>query len=263
MVETIVLVLIAVAAVALLFYAVFLRKRERVPIKVVGELTEDDRKTLEEYVVFYEQLSPEKRLEFEQRLQHFLTSTRITGVNVEVERLDELLVASSAIIPIFSFTDWEYINLNEVLLYPDSFDEKFKQEGDERTTLGLVGDGPYQNVMVLSKHELRQGFLNKASKNNTAIHEFVHLIDKTDGAVDGVPETLIPAKYVSPWMKLIRSKISEILENKSDINPYGATNEAEFLAVVSEYFFERPDLLHEKHPELYEWLSKMFRKQPV
>jgi len=48
------------------------------------------------------------------------------------------------------------------------------------------------------------------------------------------------------------------LKDRSDINPYGATNEAEFFAVVSEYFFERPKLLKEKHPELYNLLAEIF-----
>jgi Mlc titration factor MtfA (ptsG expression regulator) len=154
------------------------------------------------------------------------------------------------------------MNLNEVLLYPDSFNEVFAQEGKGRTTLGVVGTGAYQNIMILSKHELRQGFLNKSGKNNTAIHEFIHLVDKTDGVVDGVPEFLISKQYVLPWLNLMHQKIKEILNNKSDINPYGATNETEFFAVAAEYFFERPDLLQEKHPALYNILSKIFRQHP-
>jgi Mlc titration factor MtfA (ptsG expression regulator) len=154
------------------------------------------------------------------------------------------------------------MNLNEVLLYPGSFGEKFNQEGAERTTAGIVGDGPYQNIMILSKDALRHGFMNKSVPHNTAIHEFVHLIDKTDGAVDGVPEFLLSKQYVLPWLNMIRQKIAEIHQNDSDINPYGATNEAEFLAVASEYFFEQPDLLQEKHPELYALLTKMFRREP-
>jgi Mlc titration factor MtfA (ptsG expression regulator) len=116
--------------------------------------------------------------------------------------------------------------------------------------------------MILSQHELRQGFLNKTAKTNTAIHEFVHLVDKTDGAVDGLPEALMTKQYVIPWLNLMHQKIKEILKNKTDINLYGATDEAEFFAVVSEYFFERPDLLQQKHPELYELLTKIFRQQP-
>lgn len=51
-----------------------------------------------------------------------------------------------------------------------------------------------------------------------------------------------------------------MLGGKSDINVYGATNNQEFLAVASEYFFERPQLLERKHPELYKILSDVFKQ---
>ena len=56
----------------------------------------------------------------------------------------------------------------------------------------------------------------------------------------------------------MRKEIGLIMKDRSDINPYGATNEAEFFAVVSEYFFESPKLFEEKHPELYNLLTKIF-----
>ena len=74
------------------------------------------------------------------------------------------MVAASAIFPIFAFPDWQYINLNEVLLYPDSFNHDFEQSGSDRAVLGMVGDGALNGVMVLSRHELRQAFSNKTSK---------------------------------------------------------------------------------------------------
>jgi Mlc titration factor MtfA (ptsG expression regulator) len=52
------------------------------------------------------------------------------------------------------------------------------------------------------------------------------------------------------------------MANRSDIDPYAVTNEGEFFAVVSEYFFERPDLLEEKHPELYKLLTEFFHQKP-
>lgn len=218
------------------------------------------RQLIAEHVEFYKQLDETGKEEFSNRMQHFLSRVRITGIKTEIEDLDRVLVAASAIIPIFCFPQWEYINLNEVILYPESFDHEFALEGSGRHTLGLVGDGPYQNVMLLSQHDLRQGFLNKTGKTNTAIHEFVHLVDKTDGSVDGIPEFLLSQKYVLPWLELMRRNIKQIMDNRSDINPYGATNQAEFFAVVAEYFFERPDLLESRHPELYELLSTIFRK---
>jgi hypothetical protein len=58
----------------------------------------------------------------------------------------------------------------------------------------------------------------------------------------------------------MHQKIAEIDNGGSDINPYGASSKVEFLAVASEYFFERPKLLKRKHPELYTQLAKFFRQ---
>jgi hypothetical protein len=88
----------------------------------------------------------------------------------------------------------------------------------------------------------------------------VHLIDKEDGSVDGIPAILLEKQYSIPWMELIRRKIDEIYAGKSGINPYGAKNKAEFFAVISEYFFERPHLLKRHHPELYSLLKKIFKQ---
>jgi Mlc titration factor MtfA (ptsG expression regulator) len=100
----------------------------------------------------------------------------------------------------------------------------------------MVGSGAINHVMILSQFELRQSFTNETGKSKTTIHEFVHLVDKTDGEIDGLPESLMDKRYIKPWLQLIEEKIKEIVEDRSDINPYGATNEAEFFAVVSEYF---------------------------
>ncbi|HEX7844683.1 MAG TPA: M90 family metallopeptidase, partial [Chitinophagaceae bacterium] len=228
---------------------------------LVKPMPDDYRQLLNEHVIFYKKLEKEQQDAFEQRVQSFLAQVRITGIKTNVEDLDRVLIASSAIIPIFGFPGWEYINLNEVLLYPDSFGDEFEQEGQHRNTLGMVGTGALNNVMILSQHELRQAFIDKNGKTNVAIHEFTHLVDKTDGSIDGVPGFFLDQQYVLPWLDLMHKNIKAIMADKSDINPYGATSEAEFFAVVSEYFFERPDLLRNKHPDLYELLTKIFRQQ--
>jgi MtfA peptidase len=79
--------------------------------------------------------------------------------------------------------------------------------------------------------------------------------------VDGIPEFILGKEYILPWLQLMQQEIKQIMESRSDINPYGATNQAEFFAVVSEYFFERPDLLQSNHPELYELLATIFKQQ--
>ena len=244
-----------------IFYMV--KKKKKKKVKVTQPVPPLLKTILQEQVPFYQQLNENRKTEFEERTIHFLTQVKVTGVKTVVEDLDRVLIAASAIIPIFNFQGWEYPNLNEVLLYPDSFDHEFEQQGDDRNILGMVGSGALNQVMILSQFELRQAFINETGKNNTAIHEFVHLVDKTDGEIDGVPESLLNKQYIKPWLQLMQEKIKEIIDDRSDINPYGATNEAEFFAVVSEYFFERPELLKEKHPELYELLLKIFHPEPV
>ena len=197
---------------------------------------------------------------FEEKLVQFLQRVQITGVNTTATDSDKVLVAASAIIPIFGFENWEYRNLNEVLLYPANFNESFNEQENEKHVLGMVGWGYMNGVMILSQHELRQDFLNNTGKDNTAIHEFVHLLDKTDGAIDGVPEILITHRYVVPWLKLMHEEIQKIKKGKSDIDPYGASSEAEFFAVASEYFFERPELFKTEHTELYAILSDIFQR---
>ena len=212
-------------------------------------------------VAYYNTLSKEEKSLFEYKIQEFLLNCRITGIKTQIDTIDKLLVASSAVIPILKFSEWRYTNLNEVLVYPSLFSEDFETEGTGRRIAGMVGNGYMEGMMILSKHALRLGFANESDKKNTAIHEFVHLIDKTDGSIDGIPSLLLEKQYTIPWIDLINKKIDEIYKNKSDINPYGGTNKAEFFSVVSEYFFERPKLLAKKHPELYGLLEKIFKQE--
>ena len=211
-------------------------------------------------VSFYNSLSEEEKTRFEYKVQEFLLNCRITGIETTIDTRDKILVASSAVIPIFEFDGWKYSNIHEVLLYPSTFNEKFETEGSERRIAGMVGDGSMEGMMILSQQALRHGFKNESDKENTAIHEFVHLIDKTDGNIDGIPSLLLEKQYSIPWIDLISKKIDEIYEGDSGINPYGGTNRAEFFAVVSEYFFERPKLLKRNHPNLYNLLERIFKQ---
>jgi len=211
-----------------------------------------------EKVGFYNSLSKKEKSKFEYRIHEFILNYRITGIDTDVTTSDKLLIASSAIIPIFAFDNWKYSNLYEILVYPDSFNDKFETAGSDRNILGMVGSGYMEGKMILSKSAIRHSFLNSSDKRNTPIHEFAHLIDKSDGVIDGVPTLLLEKQYAIPWLHLIKEKINEINDNKSDINPYGGTNESEFFAVISEYFFERPKLLKKKHPKSYSLLEEIF-----
>jgi MtfA peptidase len=215
-------------------------------------------------VPFYVGLNAEEKVIFESEVSEFLEKVDIRGIDTEVEELDRMLIAASAVIPLFAFRDWFYPNLIHVDLCSDAFNKDFQTEGSNRNILGMVGSGGVMNgKMILSKKALRLGFENYTDKRNTAVHEFAHLIDMSDGSTDGLPEYLLKADAVQHWIELIRQKITDIKENNSDIDSYGATNEAEFFAVASEYFFERPELLQAKHPDLFALMEQVFKRKPV
>ena len=115
----------------------------------------------------------------------------------------------------------------------------------------MVGSGYMEGQMILSKPALHSGFSIENDRKNVGIHEFVHLLDKADGRIDGIPGVFLQKPYILPWLDLIRKTMVEIHAMHSDINPYGGVSEQEFLPVIAEYFFENPSLLQHKHPELY------------
>lgn len=227
--------------------------------KPKGSLPDNYEELLNGYVKFYRNLDDEGKRRFEKRMEQFLSSVKITGVNAEVEDLDRILIASAAIIPVFAIPDWQYINLHEVLLYPGAFNADFDQSGSDRNIAGMVGTGPMQHMMVITKWQMRQGFINDRDTHNTAIHEFAHLVDKMDGTLDGVPEIILERRYTQQWSELMLSTIASMKKYGSDIDMYATTNTAEFFAVMSEYFFEQPRQLKNYHPDLYEMLSLIYK----
>ena len=221
-----------------------------------GEMEPEWIDFLIKHVEFYKRLNDIDKYKFGLRLIYFLNTTRVIGHgNYSVTTEDKLLVGASAIIPVFNFPNWRYSFINEVIIYEDYL----KIGGGKGFIGGLVGNGKMEGRMVLVKKALYGGFSNNTDKINTGVHEFIHIIDKQDGVIDGIPQVLIHHTDIGPWLELIRIKSMEISKGQAKINNYALTNQAEFFAVVSEYFFERPELMKKKHPKLYSKLNKIFK----
>ncbi len=252
--------IIITIALLLIIYLSFIKEKK--PQEVVNKVKIQEHwyTILEENVLFYQKLDAQQRLHFKKRIQSFLNDVEIVAVDFELEDLDILLVASSAVIPVFGFNNWMYPNLKTVIIYPDYFNEnlEFAAKSENKIIGGLVGNGMFENKMILSRRALHHGFLNKTDKGNTGIHEFVHLLDKLDGNIDGIPKVLIDNENLLQWLDMVHDKMEAINNDDSDIRNYGGTSKEEFFAVASEYFFERPKLLQRKHPDLYKMLHDCF-----
>lgn len=221
------------------------------------------REVLASKVSFYQDLDRSDQAVFEERVAVFFSTIKITAVDFELDDECRVLVAASSIVPFWDLPRWQYGSLQEVIVYSGHFDENY-QISEDHHILGMVGSGGnMDHVMLLSKPALYSGFDNKTNKNHVGFHEFAHLLDKSDGDVDGIPELFLPKEMVNPWTKLVHREIGRIKADESDINPYGATSDAEFFAVISEYYHKRPHLLEKKHPDLFKMLQMIYRPQII
>lgn len=222
--------------------------------------------TLQSHVAYFRGLAPDQQERFRNLMKVFVDEVAITGIRTDVDDVTRTLVAASAVIPILGFDDFEYAGLGEVLIYPGSFDEGYQSDGGgEATTLGMIGTSHLSGVMILSKPSLIHGFANTSDKRNVGIHEFAHLVDKADGDVDGVPlgtGASSDCETFEPWVRWVGKELQRQATTKEHIDDYAFTNEAEYFAVVSEYFFESPQSLQKKNQKLYGMMQKMYHQNP-
>lgn len=219
---------------------------------------------LESKVSFFNGLDSKEKELFLRRIQFFISEKSILPIETKIDEECLLLVAASAIIPVFALEDWEYQYLSTILIYPGNFDEdyQFESKGNQdNNILGMVFD--QGSTMILSKPALYTGFLISQDKMNVGFHEFVHKIDGQDGAIDGLPALLTGPSVLRDFIRIRKVEMEAMEKGHSDINPYGLTNEAEFFAVVSEYFFENPQIMAKKHNELFQVMKKIFKQDPT
>jgi len=224
------------------------------------------RTILLENVAFYTGLADADKVRFEQAMQLFLARTRLTGIQTEVDDLTRVLTAAAAVIPVFGFPGWEYPTLHEVLIVPDAWQLETQADQEvlplQGTLLGSVQRFQTSQYMRLSRAALVQGFADAEDRHNVGVHEFAHLVDEADGQIDGIPGAGLPPALRPAWAQVMQRELAAIRAGHSDIDPYAGTNEAEFFAVVNEYFFERPEKLQEHHPELFDLLSQALHQHP-
>jgi Mlc titration factor MtfA (ptsG expression regulator) len=205
----------------------------------------------------YDRLPPDWRVRFEDDLRIFLAEKRITGVEVEVTEELRLLVAASAVTVSLGWPDYDWQQLTEVLLYPQDFDRDYRFGGNE-----LSGQTHAWGTVILSVPSLRESFEDPDDGFHVGIHEFAHLLDVSQTRFEGIPAGL-PAARSREWVLLAEKEMARLRKGKSVIDPYGADDPVEFLAVAVEAFFEPALEVRRKHRELYDLLAEYFGQDPA
>lgn len=217
------------------------------------------RATLEQRVSFYRKLEPEKKLEFERNVRCFLAEHTIAGPKQrEVSLETKVLVAASAAVLLFGREDLDLPSRIDIVVYPEAFTDEYevKRKGE------ILGQAHAQGPVILSERALVEGFARAGDGQNVGIHEFAHMLDLEGARFDGTPSGM-DGHAARSWASLVHNEIARIGRHKSILRQYGATNEAEFFAVASEAFFERPSAMKEKHPDLYRALCEFYGQDPA
>lgn len=143
-----------------------------------------------------------------------------------------------------------------VLVYPTSFHGS--SEGDAET----MGEAWQHGPVILSWAEILD---NRTDDRNVVVHEFAHQLDGLDGEMEGVPP--LSREQRERWEAIAEREFTALVRRADTGTPslldyYGAENRAEFFAVVSECFFERPSEMAVQHEALFEWLVAFYRHDP-
>jgi Mlc titration factor MtfA (ptsG expression regulator) len=231
---------------------------------------------LERNVKHYRRLDPGAKRRLRELVQVFVAEKRWEGCG-GLELTDEMKVtiAAQACLLVLELPHRLYENVDSILVYPSTVLRPAEPAGVFVRSHGLVASGPIAllgeahaggPVILAWDRVLRDG-TERHEGHNLVYHEFAHKLDMLDGHIDGTPP-LASREERNRW-QAVCERVFLDLRARSErgeptfIDEYGASDEAEFFAVVTEHFFDQPQGLREAEPELYEVFSKFYHQDPA
>jgi Mlc titration factor MtfA (ptsG expression regulator) len=222
-------------------------------------------------VPIYDRLSELDKAELRGLIQVFLAEKVFEGCGgLEINDEIRVTIAAQACLLILRRDTDVYPNLITVLVYPSAYVSNMPQHSPQGVVTegpqGLLGEAWTSGVVVLSWDDVKQGASDVRDGHNVVFHEFAHQLDQEDGSSDGAP--VLPRRNLySAWGRVLGAEYDELRKaaetgKKTVLDTYGATEPAEFFAVATEAFFEKPVPLKKKHPELYEELKIYYNQDP-
>jgi Mlc titration factor MtfA (ptsG expression regulator) len=225
--------------------------------------SDEQRAILEKNVPYVAKLTAEEREELVGHVQVFLDEKSFEGAG-GLEMTDEIritIAAQACLLLLHRDTDY-YPGLLSIIVYPSTFVRKGRKGMLEQDTT-LLGESHSFDRVVVAWDSAKLGAKNFQDAHNVVLHEFAHQLDYEDGLYDGTPE-LPNRSAIRTWAKVFSEEFKALAEHgDSVLDSYGAENSAEFFAVATEAFFEKPVQLREKHPELYAQLVLYFQQDPA
>ena len=220
----------------------------------------------------YTSVLPEAaQAELRGHIQVFLAEKRFAGCG-GLEMTDEIRVtiaAQACILLVGRETDY-YPMMESIFVYPHAYEVEAGRHHpwlDGGAVEPRLGESWYRGPVVLSWDDARKGASDIHDGHNVVFHEFAHQLDSETGDTDGAPRLDRRSMYVA-WARILSGEFARLNEDVDRNRPnilddYGGSNPAEFFAVATEAFFEKPIALRREHPELYEQLKGFYRQDPA
>ncbi len=201
----------------------------------------------------------------------FIHKKSFSGVQgMTVTLSTKIVIAAQACLEVLELGIDAFEGWHEIIVYPGAF----KVERDTRDENGLVhnnsnalsGESWMNGPVILSWENVERESYSLGHGHHVVLHEFAHKLDMLNGRANGMPP-LHPDMSIAEWTDTLSAAYERLVKrvehHRGSINPYGATNPAEFFAVLSEYFFTAPNVLDESYPHVYQLLKSYFRQDPL
>ena len=268
-------VILAAAAILVLGYVLVsaaLRRIRAAPLRLPSTPIPDRwRGMVDENVPLARTLSPDERERLLRLMQLFLSDKHFEGcAGLTVTEEMRVTIAAEACLLLLHLEGPCYPTLRTVLVYPQAFVPKRARlhtaDGIAEPRAPLLGESWGDGVVVISWDDTLEGSRDPADGVNVVLHEFAHQLDDEDGHADGAP--LLSGGALRTWGRVLSDEYARLQQDAaadraSVLDPYGAENKAEFFAVATETFFEKPVQLERDHPELYAQLKQFYGQDPA
>jgi MtfA peptidase len=227
---------------------------------------------IENNLPIYLRLSPQERKQLQGAIQVFLAEKQFIGCRgLQVTEEMKVTIAAVACLLLLNQRSSYFQKLRSILVYPNAYlvSETTSTENYviEERLVARLGESWMNDQVILAWEQVKQDTFNWRDGHNVVLHEFSHQLDQEDGRTDGVPIFQHKSDYAI-WADVMTQEYLRLCHDvqqgkKTVIDSYGVTNPAEFFAVVTETFFEKPQQLLRQHPALYQLLQGYYQISPV
>ena len=226
---------------------------------------------IENHLPIYLHLTPSERRRLQGHIQVFLAEKQFIGCRgLKVTEEIKVTIAAVACLLLLNERGKYFPKLRSILIYPGTYFVKetvaISNYVVEERHMARLGESWTHDQVILSWEQVQQDTHNWQDGRNVILHEFAHQLDQEDGKAEGVPILQRNSDYII-WARVMTEEYQKLCNDvrqgiKTVIDSYGVTNPAEFFAVATETFFEKPQQLLNQHPELYELLQRYYQVNP-